>query len=59
MNFSINRDEGDQELPKIKAASYYPRFKKNPEENRVIDYLFNDIIGEDRRLRYLPKFRPV
>ena len=59
LNFSMNRDEGDQELPKNKVALYYPEFKKNSKENRVINYLLNDIIDENSKLRYLPKSQQV
>lgn len=59
LNFSTNRDEGYQELRKTKAALYYPEFKNNSKENRVIDYLFNDMIGENSRLKYLPKSQQV
>jgi serine/threonine-protein kinase len=59
LNFSTNRDEGYQELRKTKAALYYPEFKNNSKENRVIDYLFNDMIGENSRLKYLPKSQKV
>jgi len=59
LNFSINRDEGYQELQKTKISLYYPEFKQSPKENRVINYLFNDIIDEDTRLKYLPKSQNV
>jgi len=59
LNFSINRDEGHQELLTTKTSLYYPEFKRKSKENRVINYLFNDMISEDSNLKYLPKSQGV
>jgi hypothetical protein len=59
LNFSINNDEDHQELPKTETSLYYSKFKHDPKENRVIDYLFSRVFDKNERLKYLPQSEQI